>query len=121
MLDHKRERLTYNVERKLFYCSFCIVFAKEINRFVSGSDSSINSNAYERIKEHEKSVNHYQCTEVFLMHYQAKDIFSRFTERKRIEVHRKRVILERIIECIKFIGKRGLSYRGAKNAESAYT
>lgn len=119
--SHKREWLTYNIEKKMFYCSFCIVFTKEINRFVLGCDSSISNNPYERIKEHEKSVNHYQCTEAFLMHSQAKDILSRFTERKRIEVHRKRSILDRIIECIKFIGKRGLSFRGAKNAESAYT
>lgn len=34
---------------------------------------------------------------------------------------RKQAVLDRIIETIKVIGKRGLSYRGAKNAEAAYT
>lgn len=60
--SHKRECLTYNVEKKKSYCSFCIVFTKETNRFVLGCDSSIGNNPYERIKEHEKSVKHYQCT-----------------------------------------------------------
>lgn len=101
----------------MFYCSFCIIFSKDNNRFVVGCDSSISNSSYERIRKHEKSVNHYQSTEAFLLHSQSKDLFSRFTERKRLEVHRKRAILERIIECI---GKRGLCYRGAKNAEAAY-
>ncbi|CAI6358229.1 unnamed protein product [Macrosiphum euphorbiae] len=32
-----------------------------------------------------------------------------------------KAVLERIIETIKVIGKRGLSFRGAKDAEAAYT
>lgn len=33
----------------------------------------------------------------------------------------KKAVLERIIETMKVIGKRGLSFRGAKDAEAAYT
>jgi len=39
---------------------------------------------------------------------------------RRFENER-RSVLQRLIDTIKLIGKRGLSYRGAKNAEAAYT
>ncbi|XP_025200592.1 uncharacterized protein LOC112598380 [Melanaphis sacchari] len=44
-----------------------------------------------------------------------------FTSGKRYEVKRNKVVLERLIDIIKLIGKLGLSYRGAKDAEAAYT
>ncbi|KAF0703627.1 zinc finger MYM-type protein 1-like [Aphis craccivora] len=49
------------------------------------------------------------------------DINSRFTSGKRYEVERNKAVLERLIDIIKLIGKRGLSYRGAKDEEAAYT
>lgn len=36
-------------------------------------------------------------------------------------MERKRAVFHRLIDIIKLIGKRGLSYRGAKNAEADYT
>ncbi|XP_008178665.1 zinc finger MYM-type protein 1-like [Acyrthosiphon pisum] len=49
------------------------------------------------------------------------DINSRLTSGKRYEVERNKAVLERLIDIIKLIGKRGLSYRGARDAEAAYT
>lgn len=43
-----------------------------------------------------------------------------FNVAKKSEVYKKKAVLERIIETIKVIGKRGLSFRGAKDAEAAY-
>jgi len=37
------------------------------------------------------------------------------------DIKKRRLILERIIDTIKLIGKRGLSCRGAKDAEIAHT
>jgi len=39
---------------------------------------------------------------------------------KQLEIQKNREILERIIETIKIIGKRGLSFRGKRN-EAAYS
>ncbi|KAL4103224.1 hypothetical protein QTP88_018601 [Uroleucon formosanum] len=50
-----------------------------------------------------------------------KDLYNFFSVAKKSEVHRKKVVVERINETIKVIGKRELSFRGAKDAEAAYT
>jgi len=44
-----------------------------------------------------------------------------FTSGMRYEVERNKAVLERLIDITKLIGKLGLSYRGAKDTEAAYT
>lgn len=66
-------------------------------------------------------MDHGNCVEAYLLQSNEKDIHKRFTSEKQIEIRRKRAVLERIIETVKLIGKSGLCYRGAKNAEAAYT
>lgn len=68
------------------------------------------------------SKTHTNNLESFLMFDSNKDIISYFSKAREIqlrEIQNNRNILERIIETIKMIGKRGLSYRGAN--EAAYT
>lgn len=117
----KRTWLTYSKSNNLFFCSFCLAFSAEENRFTIGCLASSSSNLYTRISEHEKSKNHENNFEAFLLNSNMFDINSRFTSGKRYEVEKNKAVLERLIDIIKVIGKRGLSYRDAKNAEAAYT
>lgn len=118
--NYKREWLTYEHSSKLFYCTFCLAFSKNSNRFTIGCQSNPR-HLYQRLCEHEKSVDHSQCIDSYLLYSKQKDLYNMFTKEKQAEKCKKRAVLDRIIETIKMIGKRGLSYRGAKNAEAAYT
>jgi len=117
---HKRTWLSYNALNKSFYCTFCLAFSKIDNRFTIGCTFN-NKNTYNRIREHEKSNDHQNCVDAYLLQSKEKDIYNFFSVAKKSEVYRKKAVLERIIETIKVIGKRGLSFRGAKDAEAAYT
>jgi len=117
---YKREWLTYDYNTKFFYCTFCLAFSKNSNRFTIGCQIDPR-HLYQRLYEHEKSVDHTQCIDSYLLNSKQKDLYNLFTKEKQAEKCKKRAVLDRIIETIKMIGKRGLSYRGAKNAEAAYT
>lgn len=76
---------------------------------------------YQRLHEHEISVDHSHCVDSYLLYSKKKDLYNFITKEKQAEKYKKRAILDRITETIKMIGKRGLSYRCAKNAEVANT
>ncbi|XP_031337426.1 uncharacterized protein LOC116166562 [Photinus pyralis] len=110
------------------YCWICLAFCKEkqLPSLASGADMSLMSvkHLYTRIEEHELSKGHISSTEAYLMHKKEKNvyslIFSNAAEKHKAQIERNRQILHRIIEAIKVIGKRGLSYRGSDN-EAAYS
>ncbi|KAI6656207.1 hypothetical protein LOD99_1540 [Oopsacas minuta] len=78
---------------------------------------------YQRIEEHESSQYHKQNTDAFLIHSSECDISFLLvrdaTNIRKSQVIQKHKAMERIIDILMFIGKRGLSYRGNK-AESAF-
>ncbi|KAL4153712.1 hypothetical protein QTP88_001545 [Uroleucon formosanum] len=118
--NYKREWLNYEHSSKLFYYTFCLAFSKNSNRFTIGCQSNPR-HLYQRLCENEKSVDHSQCIDSYLLYSKQKDLYNMFTKEKQAEKCKKRAVLDCIIETIQMIGKRGLSYRGAKNAEAAYT
>lgn len=116
-----RNWCTYNEHSKQIFCSVCLAFSTDSNAFTNGMSDW--KHVYQRISEHEASKCHMQCSEAYFMHVQQKNIENLLlVDQKRIqreEVKKNRAVLERIIEVIKVIGKRGLSIRG-KNNEAAY-
>lgn len=77
-----------------------------------------------RVEEHEQSDNHRNCAEAYFLRSSKKTIKDLLMGPQmslhRQQVRRRRQVLERIIDVMKLIGKRGLSHRG-KQAEAAYT
>lgn len=76
------------------------------------------------IEEHEKSKLHRESAEVYFLRANKADIRSLVSE-KQISVHReqvgkKRQVMEHVVNTVKVLGKRGLSYRGDKH-EAAYS
>lgn len=116
-----RNWCTYNEQSRQIFCSVCLAFSIDSNAFTNGMSDW--KHVYQRISEHEASKCHIQSSDAYFMHVQQKNIESLlFVDQKRVqreEVKKNRAVLDRIIEVIKVIGKRGLSIRG-KNNEAAY-
>jgi len=114
--------LSYDVFSQSLFCSVCLSFSSEDNVFTQGL--KLWTHVYQRIDEHEKSKNHTLCTDAYLHHTNNKSIdyllFSDQKHKVKEEVKNNRKILERVIEIVKLIGKRGLSYR-ATQYESSYS
>ncbi|KAI6655421.1 hypothetical protein LOD99_2256 [Oopsacas minuta] len=115
--------LTYSESKEALFCSVCLAFSKpsESNKFTLGT--STWKHVYQRIEKHESSQYHKQNTDAFLIHSSECDIsfllVRNATNIRKSQVIQKRKVMERIIDILMFIGKRGLSYRGNK-AESAF-
>lgn len=79
---------------------------------------------HQRITEHEGSKMHDEYARAHLLSEKGGDIDSLlFRSQKSVretQVRNKRDVLQRVIDIITLIGKRGLSYRG-KTHEAAYT
>jgi hypothetical protein len=82
------------------------------------------SHTYQRIQEHEVSSEHEHSVRAYFMCKNQKDVsnllLSSTLNIRQQQIKKKRRVLEVIIDIIKLIGKRGLSYRG-KKYEAAYT
>lgn len=117
----RRQWLTYSDELSKLFCSFCLAFSKESNRFTIGCGTTVSENPYERVKEHERSLIHHRCAEAFILWSKNKGVITVLNTKRIEDIKKRRAIIERIIDTIKLVGKRGLSYRGAKDAEAAYT
>jgi len=116
-----RNWYTHNEHSKQIFCSVCLAFWTDSNAFTNGMSDW--KHVYQRISEHETSKCHMQCSEAYFMHVQQKNIENLLLvyqkRMQREEIKKNGAVLERIIEVIKVIGKRGLSIRG-KNNEAAY-
>lgn len=78
---------------------------------------------YQRINEHETGKHHNQCVDIHILnlkHNGTENLLFYLKQSRRLEIKNNRLIMERVIDVIKLIGKRGLSYRG-KDAEAAYS
>jgi len=75
---------------------------------------------HQRIEEHENSKYHEKCVEAHIVSVSERDIDSiLFSQQNKIryqQVQEKRQVMERVIEILKMIGKRGLSYRSRNDA-----
>lgn len=114
----ERKWLTYNKNPKQLFCYLCIAFSSENNNFTKGMD--IWRHTYIRIDEQEKSTIHKNCVTDYIFHSNEHDISSLLFSECKKEVRKNREIVARVIEAVKLIGKRGLSYRG-NQFEAAYT
>lgn len=119
-----RRWLTYCERRHTLFCFVCMAFGKigDSSIFITGMSDW--RHVHQRTEEHEKSSAHRICAEAFLLRCSKADISSRFAGNQlsahREQVRKRRRVLERIVDVVKVIGKRGLSYRHSGN-EAAYT
>ena len=105
------------------YCTVCLAYAKEKenNAFTEGMKDW--KHVHQRIKEHENSKQHNSCAEAHMLSMSQKDMeHLPFSEQqvKYIQVKTNRQVMERVIDVVKLIGKRGLRYCGSKTV-AAYS
>lgn len=81
--NHKRTWLSYTLN-KSFYCIFCLPFLKIDNLFTIGCTFN-NKNACNRISEHEKSNDHKNCVDAYLLQSKEKDLYNFFSVAKKYE------------------------------------
>jgi len=97
-------------------------FGSKHNSFVLGINTW--SHTYQRIQEHENILEHNVSIEAYLLYVHKTNIdnilFVNQLNSRKILIKQRLNALERIIDVIKLIGKRSLSYRGKHN-EAAYT
>jgi hypothetical protein len=96
----------------------------ETNEFTTGMKSW--RHVHQRIEEHEKSKCHNDCAEAHFLCMNNKDVgallFSTQRNLRKEKIRNNRQIMERVVEIVKVIGKRGLSYRGnSSESEAAYS
>jgi hypothetical protein len=118
-----RNWVSYCQESKALFCTVCLAYGKtdDMNSFTEGMNSW--KHVHQRIEEHENSKYHEKCVEAHIVSVSERDIDSiLFSQQNKIryqQVQEKRQVMERVIEILKMIGKRGLSYRSRNDA--AYT
>lgn len=124
----KRNWLSYNESKQMFYCWICLGLCKDdqLPSLATGISIKISvKHIYTRLEEHEMNRTHINSSEAYLLHKNKGDIhsllFSSAAAEHRMKIENNRQIIIRIIETIKMIGKRGLSYRGGSENEAAYT
>ncbi len=118
-----RKWLTYCERRHALFCFVCMAFGKTDNSiFITGMSDW--RHVHQRIEEHEKSIAHQTCAEAFFLRCSNADISSIFASSQmsahREQVRKRRQVLERVVDVVKVLGKRGLSYSHMEN-EAAYT
>ena len=110
-----RNWVSYCKESKALFCTVCLAYGKtdNMNSFTAGMNSW--KHVHQRIEEHENSKYHEKCVEAHIMSVSERDIdsilFSQQNKKRYQQVQEKRQVLEREIEILKMIGKRGLRYR----------
>lgn len=115
-----RSWLSYNEENHSLHCSVCIAFSNSSDKsnFINGMTDW--RHVHVRVEEHERTELHLRCSAAYLVERQQSSISHFLTRSLHEEVKRKREMMERIVDVVKLIGKRGLSYRGTSE-EAAYT
>ncbi|XP_046870317.1 uncharacterized protein LOC124489198 isoform X2 [Hypomesus transpacificus] len=116
--------LTYSDERNALFCFLCLAFSKpnDPSSFIGGMTDW--RHVHQRIEEHERGMAHRQCAEAYVLNCSRASV-DHLLEGRQLKGHREQVkkrrqVLERVVEVVRVLGKRGLSYRQEHN-EAAYT
>lgn len=109
----KREWLMYSNTTGCLYCVPCKLFhSRNDSSFCKGFNDWKNSN---RLKEHEQSAEHRLHTKSFVLRGNVLGkIDSALHENYLKEVEYWHRVLKRVVDVVKFLGTRGLAFRGSK-------
>lgn len=118
-----RQWLSYDAKNKALFCTVCLAFAQALDYSVFIKGCTDRKHFHQRINEHETSKSHISCAQAYLLYAKKSNIEHLMSENQMSlrseQVKKRRMVMERIIEVVKFIGKRCLSYRGKD--EAAYS
>ncbi|CAI6376034.1 unnamed protein product [Macrosiphum euphorbiae] len=108
-----RKWISYCVKKKALFCNICLCYGDGSGSFSKGF--SVWKHVYERVSDHEETITHKLNVDAHLMKKQFSSVDSLLTHGlgsiRKIQVENNRNVLLRLIDVLKLIGKRGLSYR----------
>ncbi|CAH0549851.1 unnamed protein product [Brassicogethes aeneus] len=123
--EGERKWISFNDKNNSLFCCVCLAFSgiNEKNIFTQGMSDW--RHVYQRINEHEISNQHTNSVTSYFRFVANKCINkllcdSEILKKKQSKITQNREVVHRVIDVIKLISKRGLSYRGKTN-EAAYT
>jgi len=114
-----RKWISFSVDTKLFYCATCMAFSVgSESKFISGYNAlaKSNHNPYKDIERHENSTIHQNAANAVLRCNLENDIGRlinrNFIMKRAKEIEQRRMVLNRLIDIVLFIGKQNKAYRG---------
>uniref|UniRef100_UPI00358FB702 uncharacterized protein n=1 Tax=Myxine glutinosa TaxID=7769 RepID=UPI00358FB702 len=115
-----RWRLSYNKDNHSLHCSVCLAFSStsDWSTFIEGMTNW--RHVHTCVEEHERSSFHLRCSTAYLVDRQQSSVSHLLARSHHDEVRKRRQVMERVVDVVKLIDKRGLSSRGS-NEEAAYT
>jgi hypothetical protein len=123
VLEHpdgrSRKWVSYSKCDRALFCYICMAFdPMSKSPFITGMKDMHRS--IQRVKEHESSKRHQEATTAFLVYCKQGSLDTLIVNadanlRYRRAVERRKIV-NRIVDIVRTIGKRGLSYRGSKES-----
>lgn len=120
-----RKWVSYSIQLNKLYCSCCMAFGDKRHRdstFITGYEVS-SKNVYKSVEIHENSTHHELAAKAAFQSQKGYDISNLLntnqTKKQESEIQTRRLVIQRLIDIVLFIGRQGIAYRGDK-AEVAY-
>lgn len=107
-----REWLVYSPSTGNVFCFHCLLFGESPSSF-STTGFSDWKHSVARVQEHEVSQPHRKAVLLWLARTQARRIDHDLLQQCKEEESYWREVLKRVVEVIKFLSERGLSFRGS--------
>lgn len=107
-----RDWLVYSPSTGNGFCFHCLLFSESPSSFsTTGFSDWRHSTA--RVEEHEVSQSHRKAVMLWLARTQARGIDCELLQQCKEEESYWREVLKRVVEVIRFLSERGLSFRGS--------
>ena len=110
-----RKWLVYSESKKMVFCGVCLAFLDKSELKTKLSSEGFNDwkNAHSKLKEHENSLIHRNCTIVLKNRgNSASQVNKQLIEQLKTEITYWRKVLERVVTSVKTLASRGLALRG---------
>lgn len=111
-----RKWLSYSVQLNKLYCSCCMAFGDKGHRdstFITGYDVS-SKNVYKSVEIHENSTHHGIAAKAAFQNRKGYDISTLLntnqTKQQKIEIQTRRLVIQRLIDIVLFIGRQGIAF-----------
>jgi len=106
----QRKWLFYSLYLNKMYCVTCLCYTDRISPFTQGITPS-SKYVYNQVELHEQSSTHETALMSFLLQSKNQCTKSLLTKKHSADVLKRRSVLRRIIDIIKFIGIQDLAFR----------
>lgn len=113
-----RKWLSYSLHLNKIYCVICLCYTDRTSPFTKGLTPS-TKHIYNQVELHEKSDIHGTALMAYLLQSKNQCTESKLKKHHSAEVAQKRLVLQRVIDIIIFIGTWSLAFRGKH--EAAYS